>query len=84
MIRRKLGPSPLPCTGGHHCPDILECEDGNYAIIGADVTDQLAHRLPPGVGCGPTERIVLIPRGKLVLARPDIPSSMYFERFRAR
>ena len=55
------------------CPEILELESGDFAVIGADITAESVGNLPAGTGCGPGERIVLIPRGKLVAARADIP-----------
>lgn len=80
MFTRRLGPDPhadgalTPCLKG--CPDILELESGDFAIIGKDITDQAMAHLPPTVGCGPDERIVWIPRKTLVLAKPDIPNAV--------
>lgn len=78
MILRRLGPQPdaARCVGGHACPDIFELTTGDFAIIGADITDQAASCLPPGSGCGPGERIISIPRRLLVLARSDIPAAL--------
>jgi hypothetical protein len=47
--------------------------DGDFAVIGADITDA-AGMLPPTAGCGPDERIIRIPRKTLVLAKRDIPN----------
>lgn len=77
MFTRRLG-SPIEasrCAGGRSCPDILEMEGGDFAVIGADITIEASDKLPPGSGCGPSERIVRIPRRTLVLARTDIPAS---------
>jgi hypothetical protein len=57
-----------------NCPDILECEDGSFAIIGEDATDALKGKLSLGASCGPTERIIRIPRSLLIGAKADIPS----------
>jgi hypothetical protein len=78
MILRRLGPNsdPAHCAGGRSCPDIFELTSGEFAIIGKDITDQAADKLPPGSGCGPDERIVSIPRHTLVLARCDIPAAL--------
>ena len=78
MILRRLGPQPdaARCVGGHACPDIFELTTGDFAIIGADITESAASCLPPGSGCGPGERIISIPRRLLVLARPDIPATL--------
>ncbi len=76
---RRLGPDPhadgKQSAGASGCPDILELETGDFAIIGADITEQARGFLPQSVGCGPDERIVRIPRSTLLLARPDIPTT---------
>jgi hypothetical protein len=58
------------------CPDIFELASGDFAIIGIDITEASAKHLPPSAGCGPDERIVLVPRKTLVLAKSDIPSNV--------
>jgi len=77
MFKRRLGPNPhangQQTPGLYGCPDILELENGDFAIVGADITSLAADKLPPGVNCGPDERIVKIPRRILVGAKPDIP-----------
>ena len=78
MFLKRLGPDPhadgAQSSGCSGCPDILELKSGDFAIIGADITDS-AGELPPSVGCGPDERIVRIPRKTLVLAKKDIPDN---------
>lgn len=75
---RRLGPDPhahgvkTPCLSG--CPDILELDSGDFAVIGRDITAEAAAKLPPSAGCGPDERIIWIPRKTLVLAKQDIPA----------
>ena len=78
MFKNRLRPDPhangaqsVGCSG---CPDIFELDNGDFAIIGADMT-AAAGLLPPSAGCGPDERIVRIPRRTLVLAKGDIPDS---------
>ena len=61
------------CQG---CPDILELEDGDFAIIGVDITALATGKLAFGASCGPDERIIKIPRKTLVLAKVDIPESV--------
>ena len=80
MFLRRLGPDPhangaqtSSCQG---CPDILELDSGDFAIIGVDITEISAHLLPPTAGCGPDERIVRVPRKTLILAKSDIPSTL--------
>ena len=60
------------CSG---CPDIFELAGGDFAVIGADITEA-AGGLPPSAGCGPDKRIVRIPRQTLVLAKSDIPDRL--------
>lgn len=75
---RRLGPDPhahgaqTPCLSG--CPDILELDSGDFAVIGRDITAEAATKLPPSAGCGPDERIIWIPWKTLVLAKQDIPA----------
>jgi hypothetical protein len=80
MIRRRLGPDPH--EGGARtvavsgCPDVFELDSGDFAVIGIDITATTVQHLPPSAGCGPDERIVLVPRKTLVLAKPDIPNQI--------
>ena len=77
---RRLGPDPhangVQTIALEGCPDIFELESGDFAIIGADITKSAASELPPSASCGADERIVLIPRKTLVLARGDIPGEI--------
>ncbi len=79
VFLRRLGPDPhadgAKTVGCYGCPDIFELADGDFAVIGADITDA-AGMLPPTAGCGPDERIVRIPRKTLVLAKSDIPDQV--------
>ena len=73
---RRIGPDPhangAKTQSFNGCPDIWELEDGDFAVIGPDITD-VAGELPATAGCGPDERIVRLPRRILVDARRDIP-----------
>lgn len=75
----RLGPDPhangARTAALSGCPDIFELEDGDFAIIGSDITE-CAGQLPPSASCGPDERIIRIPRKTLVLAKPDIPNQV--------
>jgi hypothetical protein len=79
MALRRVGPDPhlagkhTPALQG--CPDIFELENGDFAIVGRDVTSEVIGKLPSGATCGPDERIIAIPRRTLVLAKPHIPES---------
>jgi len=80
MALRRLGPDPhlagaqTPALQG--CPGIFELENGDFAIVGQDVTSKIAAELPPGATCGPDERIITIPRETLVLAKHHIPENL--------
>lgn len=78
MFSRRLGPDPhahgATTSALRGCPDIFELTDGDFAVIGIDITDVAIAKLPSTAGCGPDERIVRLPRKTLVLARPDIPA----------
>ena len=74
---RRLGLDPhangAQTSSALGCPDILELETGDFAVIGVDATEQCSGRLAFGASCGPDERVVIIPRRTLVLAKADIP-----------
>jgi hypothetical protein len=75
---RRLGKSPgeLGNTNGDDaCPEIWELDNGDVAVIGAEVTDAYAGRLPAGVRVSPGERLVVIPRSTIVSAKADIPDA---------
>ena len=78
-IIRRIGPDPHAngqmSVGGRGCPDILELDNGDFAIIGINITEQAIGILPPSAGCGPDERIVRVPRNVLVGARAHIPQA---------
>lgn len=77
MFLRRIGPDPhangAKTVALNNCPDILELESGDFAIIGIDMTEVALPHLPPTASCGPDERIVRIPRNLLVNAKPEIP-----------
>jgi hypothetical protein len=76
---KRLGPDPH--EGGAQtyalrgCPDVWELADGDFALIGTDMTSEAASALPPTASCGPDERVIRIPRKTLLLAKRDIPDS---------
>lgn len=78
MFVRRIGPDPhadgATSAGCKGCPDIWELENGDFAVIGADIT-AAADRLPPSASCGPDERMVRVPRKTLVLGKRDIPDT---------
>lgn len=79
MFLRRIGPDPhangAQTIALRGCPDIWELENGDFAVIGVDMTEA-KDQLPPTAGCGPDERIVRIPRKLLVQAKHDIPETL--------
>lgn len=57
------------------CPDLWELENGDFAIIGTDMTGELSSRLPEGVSIAPYERLVILPRSRVISAKKDIPDA---------
>jgi hypothetical protein len=75
MNFRRIGPSPKELNlsgGGHSCPDILELEDGDFAVIGLDITPLALPHLPADAGCDHGERVVRIPRKTILAALPGL------------
>lgn len=55
------------------CPDMWELEDGDYAIIGKDITSEALDSLPVSASVGVGEKVVRIPRALLASAKKNIP-----------
>jgi hypothetical protein len=72
---RRLGsvPEARGSLNNATCPDIFELNDGRFAVIGTDMTEELEGILPTDASRGPDERIVVITRETLVSAKRDIP-----------
>lgn len=76
---RRLGAGPKISTSRNKCPDIWELESGDFAVVGADATDELKGKIEdkdkPGfkAAVADDERIVVIPRHLLISAKKDIP-----------
>jgi len=68
------GAPPRPTPNADGCPDVWRVSGGDYAVIGLDVTDSVAKPLPETAGCGPDERIVLVPKEILEAAARDLTS----------
>jgi len=62
MISRRLDTTALQCYATAACPAIFELDDGDFAVIGAEVTEGMKPHLPKGSGCADYERIVRLPR----------------------
>ena len=79
MFKRRVGPDPhangATTSSLSGCPDILELDSGDFAVIGVDITASAQNRLTFGASCGADERIVQIPRSTLLHAKANIPNS---------
>ncbi|HAB15983.1 MAG TPA: hypothetical protein PLX89_05585 [Verrucomicrobiota bacterium] len=80
FIRSLLHTAPnaalRPCSGGHGCPDILEMESGDFAVIGTDITASARPHLPHGSACGTEERIIRLPRAILAATKAQLLSAI--------
>lgn len=76
---KRIGPDPHAngnkSAGCQGCPDIWELDNGDFAVIGINIT-HFAGSLPPSAGCGPDEQIVRVPRIVLVAAKHFIPETV--------
>ena len=71
---RRLGRAADEQTGGMTgSPDVMELENGDFAVIGWDITAETDISALPGVHCAVGERIVRVDRKVLIRARRDIP-----------
>ncbi|MFR9791470.1 hypothetical protein ACL07V_22910 [Streptomyces sp. MB22_4] len=77
-LARRIGvaPSELGTTGGRDgCPDIWELDNGDFAVIGRDLTAVYSEGLPEDAVIGGGERLVVIPRVTLLAAKTHIPDA---------
>ncbi|MEU4690661.1 hypothetical protein [Actinoplanes sp. NPDC023714] len=74
---RRLGLSPRErgSLNNATCPDVFELSDGNFAVIGTDMTEALEPALPPDAARADYERIVVVSRETLLAAKRDIPDA---------
>lgn len=73
---RRIGKTPAErgdTTGVSGSPDLLELDDGSFAIIGPDITDELGRQPFVDATCADDERIVKVPRHMLIAAKKDLP-----------
>lgn len=75
---RRLGRSAAELgntSQGKTCPDIWELSTGDIAVVGTDMTEAFADRLPGDVSIGKNERLVVIPRNMAAAAKPELPDA---------
>lgn len=73
VVSRRLGVAPAEradCTSSGNCPDVFELENGDFAVVGLDVSDVLA--LPADTGRAQDERAVVVPRAVFLAAVRDL------------
>lgn len=79
QVMGRLGRSPREranrCALQKTCPDIFALSTGDFAFIGKDITAEIIEHLPGDAGCGPHERVVLLPREVVLAAKADIPDA---------
>ncbi len=63
------------CSTGAQCSQIVEVKNGDFAVVGQDITDEAKAAMLPGAGVGPNECVVVVLRRVFVDARPEIPSA---------
>jgi hypothetical protein len=73
MFKRRLGQNGRQtCSTGAQCPQILEMNDGDFAAVGPNITEEAMGSLPPGPGVGPKEGVVKVPRAVMLAAMSEI------------
>ncbi|RKT54143.1 hypothetical protein C8E97_2748 [Saccharothrix australiensis] len=68
---RRLGDNESPPY--ETCPDVWEMDNGDFVVIGSDLTDEYRARLPEGVSIASHERLVVVPRRRLLSAKTHLP-----------
>ncbi|WP_246018878.1 hypothetical protein [Saccharothrix australiensis] len=48
-------------------------DNGDFVVIGSDLTDEYRARLPEGVSIASHERLVVVPRRRLLSAKTHLP-----------
>lgn len=73
----RVGKSPSELgvtTGTTSCPDLWELSNGDFAVIGTDLTKKYRAELPDGVALAEYESLVVIPRATLASAKNGLPN----------
>ncbi|MCI3933530.1 hypothetical protein [Streptomyces sp. AN091965] len=76
-ILRRIGAAPRErgSLAGANCPDIFELSNGDFLVIGTEMTAVLDSGLPADAARADYERIVVISRETLIRAKADIPDA---------
>ena len=71
--RRGLSPQLIQISQtAQTCPDVFETANGDFLVIGTEVTMAYRDRLPKDAGCAEHEAIVAIPNGTMRAAAESI------------
>ncbi len=73
IVRRIGDGGNTASVAKNSCPDFFELENGDFAIIGTDMTEQYKDRLPGDAAIADYERLVVVPRNLILSAKRDIP-----------
>jgi len=71
---RRMNAAPF-CVCLKDCPDFFELDNGDFALIGEDITAEAANVLPPEAGVGVTERLIRVPRRLILESKQHIPNA---------
>lgn len=66
------GGRKLMSKGGLRCPDVLRLENGDFLVIGQEITDTSDYILPKEVSCDINEKIVLVPKEVMLSAIGEV------------
>lgn len=72
----RVGASPVELgntTGTTGCPDFWQLSNGDYAVVGRDLTENYSANLPAGLVISEGERLVVIPRNLITSAKGQLP-----------
>lgn len=72
---RRLSDVYPMCCGRSNCPDFFELDNGDFALIGEDITSQASDVILPNSGVGPNERLIRVPRDLILSAKRQIPDA---------
>lgn len=62
-------------AGRKTCPDFFELDNGDFAFIGEDITNQADTVLLPDAGVNSHERLIRVPRAIITSAKHNIPDA---------
>ncbi len=70
---RRIGCGNKCSAGRKSCPDFFELDNGDFALIGEDISSIAGDVILPDASMGPTERLIRVPRQVIISAKREIP-----------